>query len=123
MRRQLDIFIVENHEDTLVYLRKYLEQNGHSVRCAYSMSSAITELNTRPAQVLLSDIGLADGSGWDLLRNLKEKPFAVAMSGYGTEADIEKSKAVGYQHHIIKPFLPEELDEVLDSIPDILALA
>lgn len=123
MSKQLNIFIVENHEDTLTYLHKYLEQKGHSVRSCQDMTSALAELNTRSAQVLLCDIGLPDGTGWDLLRNLDEKPFAVAMSGYGTDADIQKSKAAGYQHHIIKPFLPEELDEVLNSIPDCLAFA
>src|SRR5829696_6670983 len=107
--RPLSIFIVENHADTLKYLRMYLEQLGHAVRAARSMTEALAELPSSDCDVLISDIGLPDGDGWELLRQVKlpHSPYAIAMSGYGMNADRLRSKEAGYRHHILKPFQPD----------------
>ncbi|HET6406762.1 MAG TPA: PAS domain-containing protein, partial [Chthoniobacteraceae bacterium] len=74
-------------------------------------------LASADVDVLISDIGLPDGDGWQLMRRIGEiksaQPFGIAMSGYSTRADIEKSHTAGYKHHLIKPFLPEELDVLI----------
>lgn len=113
--RPLQIFIVENHEDTLKYLRMYLETLGHTVASATSMADALKKIPGQKIDLLLSDIGLPDGSGWELLEQLPSAPglFAVAMSGFGMNADRSRSRAVGYRHHLIKPFMPDELDSIL----------
>lgn len=114
--RGLSIYIVENHEDTLQYLGHYLSMIGHSVRSARDMASALDDIHTGPVDVLISDIGLPDGDGWELMRRIKETgrmPFAVAMSGFGMRSDKEKSLSAGFRHHLVKPFGPEELDAVL----------
>lgn len=113
----LRVFIVENHPDTLLYLRRYLEQLGNTVHVAPDMTSALALLPTLEVDLLLSDIGLPDGDGWELLRQLgTDRGFlAVAMSGCGANADKAKSRSVGYRHHLIKPFLPDELDPLLDE--------
>jgi len=114
--RQLKIFLVENHQDTLTYLGRYLEQKGHEVATARDMQSALARLPQTRADVLICDIGLPDGDGWELLQKVSSKPpFAIAMSGYGTASECEKSRAVGYRHHLIKPFVPEELDALLEE--------
>ena len=61
--------------------------------------------------VLISDIGLPDGDGWQLMEKLgSHRPrFAIAMSGYGTSNDQRKSRAAGYDHHLVKPFIPDAL--------------
>lgn len=119
LSRSLKIFLVENHADTLAYLAEYLKQCGHDVRSAKSVDSALQALAGEPADLLISDIGLPDGDGWQLMRRIRELklcvPFSIAMSGYGTQADIEKSRLAGYQHHLVKPFLPEELDVLLEE--------
>jgi CheY-like chemotaxis protein len=89
---------------------------GHSVRSARDMASALDDIPTGPVDVLISDIGLPDGDGWELMRRIKETgrtPFAVAMSGFGMRSDKEKSLSAGFRHHLVKPFGPEELDAVL----------
>ena len=114
----LKIFIVENHEDTLTYLRRYLEQQGHEVLCAKDMRTAIEALKSLSIDVLISDIGLPDGDGWELMRTLSKSrpaPFGIAMSGFGTRSDSEKSRAAGYRHHLNKPFLPEDIDTMLEE--------
>jgi CheY-like chemotaxis protein len=111
----LQIFIVENHEDTLKYLRMYLETLGHIVASATSMAEALEKIPQQKIDLLLSDIGLPDGSGWELLEKLPASPalFSVAMSGFGMNADRARSRTAGYRHHLIKPFMPDELDSIL----------
>ena len=66
--RTLRIFVVENHEDTLTALTGYLTQMGHAVRSALTMEDALRKLPLADCDVLISDIGLPDGDGWELLR-------------------------------------------------------
>jgi CheY-like chemotaxis protein len=113
--RPLKILLVENHEDTLKYLARYLEIQGHEVCGTRDMASAVEALTASKFDILISDIGLPDGDGWQLIRQLKAKPFGIAMSGFGTHSDREKSLAAGYKHHLTKPFLPEDLDALLAS--------
>ena len=111
----LHIFVVENHEDTLKYLRMYLETLGHTVASATSMADALQKIPGQKVDLLLSDIGLPDGSGWELLEQLPSASglFAVAMSGFGMNTDRARSRAAGYRHHLITPFMPDELDSIL----------
>ena len=111
----LRVFVVENHPDTLRYLRMYLEMAGHAVESAGTMAAALAALPGADADVLISDIGLPDGSGWELLRqlHLPRQVYAIAMSGFGTSADQARSHAAGYRHHLLKPFMPDELDVML----------
>ena len=113
--RRLRIVVVENHPDTLKYLCLYLEQMGHVVASARSKAESIVLLAGPPCDVLISDIGLPDGNGWELLLQAPSpKPhYAIAMSGFGMHADRERSLAAGYRHHLLKPFPPEELDALL----------
>ncbi len=115
---KLRILLVENHDDTLVYLTKYMQKKGHDVVPARDMESAIGMLNASEVDVLISDIGLPDGDGWELMKKAKEAnlaPYGIAMSGFGMRSDREKSLEAGYRHHLIKPFMPEELDLLLDE--------
>lgn len=115
--RPLRIFVVENHPDTLFWLVRYLQQAGHTVLSARTQTEAMQALPTAACEVLISDIGLPDGDGWELLRAapLPRPTFAIAMSGFGTNADRAKSKAAGYRHHILKPFDPIALDAILEE--------
>jgi two-component system CheB/CheR fusion protein len=111
----LRVFLVENHIDTLLYLRRYLEQLGHVVDVAPDMTTALERLPRLDVDLLISDIGLPDGDGWELMKRLGPEPrfLAVAMSGCGANADKSRSRAAGYRHHLLKPFLPDELDSIL----------
>ena len=113
----LRIFVVENHPDTLKYLRMYLEQMDHHVQSARSVAEALAALPDADADVLISDIGLPDGDGWELLRRaqLPHPVYAIAMSGFGMNADHARSRAAGYRHHLLKPFAPEDLDVMLEE--------
>ena len=113
--RALRIFVVENHADTLKYLSMYLEAMGHRVVSARTMAKALEALPDAGCDVLISDIGLPDGDGWELLRNVRLPGpiYAIAMSGFGMNADHVKSKAAGFRQHLLKPFVAAKLDAAL----------
>lgn len=113
------VFIVENHEDTLRYLVKFMQSQGWEVRSAQSVGDALAALEGWDPKVLISDLGLPDGNGWELMEQLRERgqhPFAIAMSGFGMFSDIQRSKRAGYTHHLTKPFMPEDLEKALREV-------
>ncbi|MBV8969339.1 MAG: response regulator [Verrucomicrobia bacterium] len=95
----------------------YLEQMGHRVRSAATMADALAALPDADCNVLITDLGLPDGSGWELLRQAKfDRPvYAIAMTGFGMATDRVKSKAAGFRHHLLKPFSPDEFDAILEA--------
>ena len=113
----LRVFIVEDHPDTLDAICLYLKYVGHIVRSARTKEEALKKIPQADNDVLISDIGLSDGNGWDLIREMGDwrPPFAIAMSGYGTVADRERSSEAGFRHHLIKPVSLEKLAAVLDE--------
>lgn len=113
--RPMKILLVENHEDTLRWLTFYLEELGHTVVAARSLVEARAALASGQCDVLLCDIGLPDGTGWELLESAprSRRLFAIAMSGFGMNADNGRSRTAGYRHHLVKPFKLAELDKLL----------
>jgi DNA-binding response OmpR family regulator len=107
----LRVFLVENHADTVRYLQLFLEQLSYTVCVAADKETALREIPKSHYDVLISDIGLPDGDGWQLLEELgpHKPPFAIAMSGYGTGNDQRRSHTAGYDHHLVKPFTPDAL--------------
>ena len=116
MARPLQMLIVENHADTLDALKLYLEELGHRVITSMTLQEAFSILIRCDCDLVLCDIGLPDGTGWQLAEELKKsnrRIFAVAMSGFGANADTARSRAAGFRHHLLKPFKPAELDRIL----------
>lgn len=111
----LRVLIVEDHVDTLKSLKLYLEQSGHQVQGVRTLAQAIAILPNSGCDVLISDVALPDGSGWDLLRSASPRisVYAIAMSGFGTESDLRRSRAAGFRHHIVKPVDPDILDTLM----------
>ena len=69
----LRIFVVEDHTDTLEALQIYLEQLGHVVRSARSKAEALKEIPMADCHILISDINLPDGNGWELMQELTRR--------------------------------------------------
>ena len=119
-KRLMRIFVVENHEDTRFLLCLLLEQLGHTVFSAPSLAGALDAMPAARCDVLISDIGLPDGNGWDLMTRLGDArpPYAIAMSGFGMSSDRQRSLNVGYRHHLLKPVEPNQLERLLDEAAD-----
>ena len=115
--RGLRVFVIENHDDTRRTLSQLLSMLGHEVRCAASMREALAALPAAAPDVVLSDIGLPDGDGWELMAraHLPDSVYAIAMSGYGMSADKERSAAAGFRHHLVKPMDLVKLEALLDE--------
>ena len=113
----LRIFIVEDHSDSRAALTGYLTDCGHMVRHARSIADTVATLEITRCDLLLSDIGLPDGDGWELLEQLREKGrspnYAIAMSGFCSLKDRRKSLAAGYRQHLAKPLDPDRLDAAI----------
>ena len=103
----LRILLAEDNVDTLRIVARLLRSRGHTVSTADSVEAATTVASAEgPFDLLVSDIGLPDGSGYDLIRLLQPilGPIAgIALSGFGTEADRRKSKDAGFHVHLTKP--------------------
>jgi len=118
----LRILLVEDHDQTRAVLANLLTREGHLVEavgsCADARTVARNQLVTEPFQMLISDLGLPDGNGFDLVRALKaENPGlrAIALSGYGTDDDIQKSVVAGFSKHLTKPVNFQDLRRVLSA--------
>ncbi len=115
----LRFFVIENHQDTLDAIKMFLEAQGHTVTSALDMKSALKLAPKTEFDILISDIGLPDGDGWELLQQLRATmPHvkAIAMSGYGMRTDLDKSKNAGFAAHLVKPFGPAELAAALKKV-------
>ncbi len=119
MRRRIAVLIVEDDPDTGAALRLLLDDAGFDVRAAQSIATAVEVFRDRPADVLVTDVGLPDGSGLDLLAALKPlhpRLVAIVLSGYGMERDVERSRALGFAEHFAKPVNPVRLITTLDAL-------
>jgi CheY-like chemotaxis protein len=121
----LRVFVVEDHADTLTCLRLYLQMGGHTVRTARTFHEAQTAVPLAEVDVFISDIGLPDGDGWDLLRALDfpHPIYAIAISGRGGHDALARSRAAGYRHHLVKPFEPTALTCMLQQAANELSAA
>jgi PAS domain S-box-containing protein len=114
------ILLVDDNEDTLRAMARLLRASGHQVITADSMTSALLAA-AQPFDVLITDIGLPDGTGWDLLREIRRRGAgqgdgtvpAIAISGFSMEEDVRRSLDCGFIEHLCKPITPEDLDAAI----------
>ena len=112
---RLSVLLVEDDEQSSWVMAKCIRSFGHTVKTAASVMAALEVAEKEPFDFLVSDVGLPDGTGWDLLGRLGEhRPIhAIAVSGFGTEEDIQRSKQAGFMEHLVKPLQIQKLEEVL----------
>jgi PAS domain S-box-containing protein len=111
-RTVADILLVEDNKDVLRYLKLVLEMKGHRVRTASDLASARDALDAK-FDLLISDIELPDGSGLDLMRELRGRVPGIAISGFGAPDDIHLSLDAGFAAHLTKPIETKRLDEAI----------
>jgi len=114
------ILVVEDHHDTATVLSRALKRKGFEVSTAHTVAAATELFMAQPFDLVISDIGLPDGNGIDLLNTLNpiRRVPAIALSGYGMEHDLEKSRAAGFIEHLTKPV---NWDSLCESIERVLA--
>ena len=114
----ISILLVEDHADTAGLMQRLLRHRGYKVRLATSVADALRCADSGDFHLLISDIGLPDGNGVDLFRQLRVKrPIkGIALSGFGMEEDIERSRAAGFSEHITKPVDMSQLQAAIDRV-------
>jgi two-component system CheB/CheR fusion protein len=116
--KSLRILVVEDHNDTLEALSRLLNHFGHEVATADDARSALEMINSRQFDVVLCDIALPDGNGYDVIAEAKRKGAvkAVALSGFAARDDIDRGREAGFDFHLTKPVDFHELRSVLGQI-------
>jgi CheY-like chemotaxis protein len=109
------ILLVEDHLDTKNVMTSMLQRQGHTVLSASTMESALDLGLNHEFDLLVSDIGLPDGSGLDLMRELstRREIKGIALSGYGREGDRQRSEEAGFREHLVKPVNSRRLTEAI----------
>jgi PAS domain S-box-containing protein len=118
-RTEQRVLLVEDHEDTAQAVAELLEHYGYRVRTASTIAEALSEAK-QGCDVVLSDLQLPDGSGYELLGQLPPGLPALALSGLGSEADVERSNRAGFAEHLVKPI---SASQVLAALRRVLARA
>jgi CheY-like chemotaxis protein len=114
---RLRILLVEDHEDTSKMMRKLLSVMGHDVRAAGTARDAEDVWRAEPFDRVISDLGLPDATGHELLMRLKEhRPVrGIAVSGFGMAEDLQKSSDAGFLAHVTKPLDLKRLKAAIAS--------
>jgi PAS domain S-box-containing protein len=120
----LHILLVEDHVDTADAMAALLEMLGHRITIAGSVASALTTAAALQAapdgkiDLLVSDLGLPDGSGLEVMRELSRRYGlkGIALSGYGMEEDLRRSRDAGFEKHLTKPITLESLQTVIRDV-------
>ena len=119
--------MVEDFADFRTSLTAFFELLGYHARFVADAASALRAAREEAFDVLLTDIGLPDADGWELLGQMeaigRRPPYAIAMSGYGLNENLVRSREAGFHAHLIKPFDPEDLEKILQEVSDHLQSA
>src|SRR6476620_4165255 len=112
------VLVVEDHDDTLRSMKMLLTRLGYEVLAAENMHDALRIAEEKHFDILLSDIGLPDGSGLELLRQIngRRKVPALALSGFGMDEDIERSHQAGFADHLTKPVSIDRLQAAIEQL-------
>jgi signal transduction histidine kinase len=116
------ILVVEDHQDTAAVLSRALKRKGFDVSTAHTVAAATELFSSQHFDLVISDIGLPDGNGIDLLNTLNpiRRVPAIALSGYGMDHDLEKTRDAGFIEHLTKPV---NWDSLCESIERVLGTA
>jgi DNA-binding NarL/FixJ family response regulator len=109
--RKMRLFVVEDHPGTARALKGFLCTAGFDVEVAMDVASAFELAGKIKFDVLLCDLNLPDGTGWELLERLREKgPVrAIAFSAFDEPEHVARSQAAGFLEHFVKGSPPDDL--------------
>jgi CheY-like chemotaxis protein len=114
----MSLLLVEDHEATLQVLQRLLMRSGHRVTTASTVAAALAAAASARFDVVVSDLGLPDGTGIELMEQLRDRYQlrGIALTGYGMEEDLRRSQEAGFIMHLVKPVDFQHLRRALRSI-------
>jgi PAS domain S-box-containing protein len=113
---RLAILLVEDHEDTAEVMAQLIRGLGHDVTVVGRVADALAATRTTAFDLVVSDVGLPDGTGLDFIGAFRERSEApaVALSGFGTDDDVRRCLAAGFTSHLTKPVDFTELEQTIE---------
>ncbi len=119
--QQSHLLVVDDHHDTCLGMKMLLERRGYRITLAHSADQAVEKAGKEDFDLLISDIGLPDRSGYELMKELRAKHSlrGIALSGFGMENDISKARAAGFSEHLTKPINFDRLDEAIRNLLEV----
>ena len=117
-QRPLCILLVEDDKDSLSALSRLLRMSGHRALAAASAAEALRLAAGERCDVVVSDVGLPDRSGLDLMRELASQYNlpGIAVSGYTDAADVRECEKAGFSKHLKKPI---DFQALLDAVDEL----
>ncbi len=117
----LRILLIEDHDDTAKVLQRLLRAAGHKVDVGGCVADALRLSEAYEFDLLISDLGLPDGSGIDVIQGFRERQHsttsrAIALTGYGAESDVARTVAAGFDEHLTKPISFQNLQLAIDRV-------
>ncbi|WP_152594692.1 ATP-binding protein [Massilia sp. BSC265] len=122
--RSLQTLVVDDNVDAATTLAMYLEARGHVVTVEHDPVRAAATAEKGPFDVFLLDLGLPGMDGYELARRIRGRPggapaYIIAITGYGSASDRERSAAAGFDHHFVKPVDMDRLAALLSQLHDV----
>ncbi|HWY51931.1 MAG TPA: ATP-binding protein [Chthoniobacterales bacterium] len=113
--RRRRLLVVDDHVDTCTGMRMMLERRGYDITVAHSAGQAVEKTQREDFDLLISDIGLPDRSGYELMSELRQSKglLGIALSGFGMEADVNKARDAGFSEHLTKPINFDRLEQAI----------
>ncbi|HWB55035.1 MAG TPA: response regulator [Tepidisphaeraceae bacterium] len=114
------ILIVDDHADSASLLARLLKMDGHVVQTALTLAAAKTACEKDKFDLLISDIGLPDGSGCELMQYVRDRygMRGIALTGHSEPEDIAATQQAGFETHIVKPVSLPDLSAAIAKIPE-----
>jgi two-component system CheB/CheR fusion protein len=112
------VLLAEDHPDTARTMARLLATMGFEVKAACSVAAALELAAGERFDVMVSDIGLPDGTGYELMEQIRQRHGikGIALSGYGMEEDVRRSREAGFSEHMVKPINVMSLEAVLRRV-------
>ena len=113
------ILLVEDNGDTALMMKMLLETFGYEVESAGDVAQALEAIEADPFDLLISDLGLPDRSGLELMAEIRCRGNGlkgIALSGYGREEDVRRSEQAGFSMHLTKPVDADALIEMVARV-------
>ena len=114
----LRLLLVEDDDSSLETFSRLLRRDGHDIVPVSTVADALSAAKNGKFDLVISDIGLPDGTGIELMEQLRQDHGlrGVALSGYGMEEDVARTRQAGFLNHLTKPVQIAELRRVLASL-------
>ncbi len=120
---RLRVLLVDDNVDTVLSLSMLLEAYGHDVRTAHDGPTGVQAALDYQPDVALLDIGLPGLNGYEVAKRIRREGtlkhiVLVALTGYGQDSDRQASLQAGFNHHLVKPALMEQLEQILATVSE-----